>query len=171
MEYAWRAGKRTEGEIIKKEVEKCLQEKLCTFVATKEVPTEQVQRWCESHVKRVQEWFHCETCGLERGDGCCQTCAKYCHRDHRGLKKAGSSFDVTDLSIYKGFSRKICDCGAGLNEQNTPWTPSRKVQCQVQKEWGRFFKFGLCGQLLSIASGNNLPSAHRDTVLGWYGIR
>jgi hypothetical protein len=47
-----------------------------------------------------QPWYHCRTCGLIGGLGCCRACFELCHRGHDGF------FDSFSRSCY-------CDCGAG----------------------------------------------------------
>ena len=54
-----------------------------------------------THTARVfmnQHWYHCHTCGMVEGVGCCSVCARVCHRDH----------DVT----YSKHGSFFCDCGA-----------------------------------------------------------
>ena len=29
----------------------------------------------------TQHWYHCHTCGMVEGVGCCSVCAKVCHKD------------------------------------------------------------------------------------------
>ena len=45
-----------------------------------------------------QHWYHCHTCKMNDGVGCCTVCAKSCHKDH----------DVT----YSKHGDFFCDCGA-----------------------------------------------------------
>ena len=45
-----------------------------------------------------QHWYHCHTCKMNDGVGCCTVCAKACHKDH----------DVT----YSKHGDFFCDCGA-----------------------------------------------------------
>eukprot|EP00794_Sanderia_malayensis_P006454 gene6454-7186_t len=59
--------------------------KLCTFTVT--------QRDFMN-----QHWYHCHTCNMNDGVGCCSVCVKVCHKDHKvSYAKYGSFF---------------CDCGA-----------------------------------------------------------
>ena len=46
----------------------------------------------------TQHWYHCHTCGMVDGVGCCSVCAKVCHKD----------CDVT----YSKHGSFFCDCGA-----------------------------------------------------------
>ena len=49
----------------------------------------------------AQEWYHCVTCGLVDGKGCCEACAQTCHKGH--------------VCIYAGVHPNCyCDCGAGV---------------------------------------------------------
>ena len=57
----------------------------CTFTYTK-------HDFCDQH------WYHCHTCKMSDGVGCCTICAKVCHKGH----------DVT----YSKFGSFFCDCGA-----------------------------------------------------------
>ena len=59
--------------------------KLCTYTQT-------------ARVFMNQHWYHCHTCGMVEGVGCCSVCARVCHRDH----------DVT----YSKHGSFFCDCGA-----------------------------------------------------------
>ena len=59
--------------------------KLCTYSQT-------------ARVFMTQHWYHCHTCGMVDGVGCCSICARVCHRDH----------DVT----YSKHGSFFCDCGA-----------------------------------------------------------
>ncbi|XP_057290056.1 E3 ubiquitin-protein ligase UBR4-like isoform X1 [Hydractinia symbiolongicarpus] len=45
-----------------------------------------------------QHWYHCHTCKMSDGVGCCTVCAKVCHKGH----------DVT----YSKHGSFFCDCGA-----------------------------------------------------------
>ena len=46
-----------------------------------------------------QHWYNCYTCGLSWDKGCCNLCARICHKGH----------DVA----YSRFSSFFCDCGEG----------------------------------------------------------
>jgi hypothetical protein len=53
----------------------------------------------------AQPWYHCKTCGLVGGLGCCQACFELCHHGH-------------DASFEKSAQACYCNCGA-----------SRKCKC------------------------------------------
>ena len=65
--------------------EEQLDGKLCTYTQT-------------ARVFMTQHWYHCHTCGMVEGVGCCSVCAKVCHKD----------CDVT----YSKHGSFFCDCGA-----------------------------------------------------------
>ena len=65
--------------------EEQLDGKLCTYTQT-------------ARVFMTQHWYHCHTCGMVDGVGCCSVCAKVCHKD----------CDVT----YSKHGSFFCDCGA-----------------------------------------------------------
>ena len=65
--------------------DEALDGKLCTYIQT-------------ARVFMTQHWYHCHTCGMVEGVGCCSVCARVCHRDH----------DVT----YSKHGSFFCDCGA-----------------------------------------------------------
>eukprot|EP00795_Rhopilema_esculentum_P010771 gene10771-19563_t len=65
--------------------EESLCNKLCSFTMTQ-------RDFMDQH------WYHCHTCKMNDGVGCCTTCAKVCHKDH----------DVT----YAKYGSFFCDCGA-----------------------------------------------------------
>ena len=65
--------------------EEQLDGKLCTYTQT-------------ARVFMTQHWYHCHTCGMVDGVGCCSICAKVCHKD----------CDVT----YSKHGSFFCDCGA-----------------------------------------------------------
>ena len=65
--------------------EEQLDGKLCTYTQT-------------ARVFMTQHWYHCHTCGMVEGVGCCSICAKVCHKD----------CDVT----YSKHGSFFCDCGA-----------------------------------------------------------
>lgn len=46
-----------------------------------------------------QKWYFCYTCGLVDSEGCCEVCAKICHKGHH-------------LSEPNPESQFFCDCGA-----------------------------------------------------------
>ena len=46
-----------------------------------------------------QPFYDCVTCGLVNGLGCCEACAKICHRGHQ--------------LVYRGVLESFCDCGEG----------------------------------------------------------
>ena len=59
----------------------------------------------------AQKWYHCETCGLVDGMGCCEACAQTCHKGH--------------VCVYAGvYPNCYCDCGVG----------SGPCQCQCMGE-------------------------------------
>ena len=64
--------------------EEAMDGKLCTYTHT-------------ARVFMNQHWYHCHTCGMVEGVGCCSVCARVCHRDH-------------DMTYSKHGS--FCDCGA-----------------------------------------------------------
>ena len=49
--------------------DEALDGKLCTYIQT-------------ARVFMSQHWYHCHTCGMVEGVGCCSVCARVCHRDH-----------------------------------------------------------------------------------------
>ena len=55
----------------------------------------------------TQKWYHCVTCGLVGQLGCCEICARTCHKGHQ----------VVLEGVFPGC---FCDCGAGEG----------RVQCQ-----------------------------------------
>lgn len=71
----------------------------CTFAASEKTYIE-------------QPWYHCETCGLTNSLGCCEICAKTCHKGHK----------VISMGISE---RCYCDCGSA---------GSRKCKCLPIKE-------------------------------------
>ena len=67
--------------------------------APREVPLEcTVSQHGRTYIE--QKWYHCKTCGLVGSLGCCEACAKICHKGH-------------DCSFDRVASRCYCDCGAG----------------------------------------------------------
>eukprot|EP01080_Neovahlkampfia_damariscottae_P009335 gene9335-1422_t len=46
-----------------------------------------------------QKWYFCKDCDLVEHKGCCESCAKTCHKGHNLVERSVSSF--------------YCDCGAG----------------------------------------------------------
>lgn len=49
-----------------------------------------------------QTWYQCYTCNLSGNEGCCEACARVCHKGHQLSRPRTSS------SFY-------CDCGAGVH--------------------------------------------------------
>jgi hypothetical protein len=50
----------------------------------------------------AQNWYHCYTCNLSGNEGCCEVCARVCHRGHH-------------LSRQKYSAQFFCDCGASVH--------------------------------------------------------
>lgn len=71
----------------------CLNLSCCKISFRKPICT-----FLQSGTKYIQQpWYHCKTCGLVNGLGCCSVCAHHCHKGH----------DVE----YKGIHEKCyCDC-------------------------------------------------------------
>ena len=59
--------------------EEQLDGKLCTYTQT-------------ARVFMTQHWYHCHTCGMVEGVGCCSVCAKVCHNCDFNYSKHGSFF-------------------------------------------------------------------------------
>ena len=82
--------------------EEQLDGKLCTYTQTARVRKYFNHLNCYLlsllQVFMTQHWYHCHTCGMVEGVGCCSVCAKVCHKD----------CDVT----YSKHGSFFCDCGA-----------------------------------------------------------
>jgi hypothetical protein len=74
------------------------------IVTTKSVPLDRGLCTCVAHGTDYisQPWFDCRTCHLVEDLGCCDVCARTCHKGH----------DVIDCGIH---SRCYCDCGDGAS--------------------------------------------------------
>jgi len=74
-------------EHLRKVIARSVAQGYCTFNVTK-----------KSYAP--QFLYHCLTCGLVGNLGCCEVCAKICHKDHK----------ITQRGYSTGF---FCDCGSG----------------------------------------------------------
>ncbi|XP_047134256.1 E3 ubiquitin-protein ligase UBR4 isoform X2 [Hydra vulgaris] len=105
-----------------------------------------------------QHWYHCHTCKMNDGIGCCTVCAKICHKDH----------DVT----YAKHGSFFCDCGAKEDGSCKAMSGSSKFLNRVTSHpstWGPSKlvdkKFSKAQNQKSIKSENNLQKILQDSKL------
>lgn len=83
----------------------------------KEAPTPKPRAECTFSIhgrnRITQNWYNCITCGLVGRLGCCEVCAKRCHKGH-------------DISFCGAVPGSYCDCGAGAGRQPCQCCPRRK---------------------------------------------
>ena len=91
--------------------------KLCTYIQT-------------ARVFMNQHWYHCHTCSMLEGVGCCSVCARVCHRDH----------DVT----YSKHGSFFCDCGAKEDGSCIALTPRLPLTSEVdssnKRKGGQYYE-------------------------------
>jgi len=84
--------------VLERQIHKCVDENVCTFVATRGDYFPQLM-------------YHCKDCGLESNYGMCEVCAKVCHAGHSvspPVAATGFFCDCGHLQFEK--KRNICKC-------------------------------------------------------------
>ena len=66
-----------------------------------------------------QKVFHCRTCKLDTRDGCCEICARHCHKDHEVALAYTTSF--------------YCDC---CQKDECHFRDQVKVTIEEKRQWG-----------------------------------
>lgn len=61
----------------------------------------------------AQKWYNCETCGLVGELGCCEICARTCHKGHKVVLKGVSNYCYCDCGVGEG--RAPCQCMGPLS--------------------------------------------------------